>query len=302
MVELGYDVDIFCQDPKLNLWDKVCKGIVHGYELNKSIEMQKRFIDSLENKKVKYDFIFVIKGDKLEANFLKRLKELNPNAKMVLYLWDDIKRIPNFFSNRMFFDKIYTFDRYDMKEYNLEFLPLFFCKDFVYNDNKKTIDVYFSGWDHSDRREILERMRTFFLDNHLNYYYYIYTGRGAVFRRKLKQLDFKKEPEYIKYKTLSLDKNAELTKSSKVLIDIQHPSQKGLTMRTFEALASKSKLITTNKDIMNYDFYTSDNIAVIDRENPMIDLDFFISPYQEIGMEIVEKYSLENWVKTIFNH
>jgi hypothetical protein len=41
---------------------------------------------------------------------------------------------------------------------------------------------------------------------------------------------------------------ADLFKSSKVVLDITHPNQKGLTSRTFEALSSGSKLITNNEN------------------------------------------------------
>ncbi|CAC9442957.1 hypothetical protein [uncultured Gammaproteobacteria bacterium] len=43
-------------------------------------------------------------------------------------------------------------------------------------------------------------------------------------------------------------KIADLFKSSKVVLDITHPNQKGLTSRTFEALRSGSKLITNNEN------------------------------------------------------
>ena len=58
----------------------------------------------------------------------------------------------------------------------------------------------------------------------------------------------------------------------------------------------KRKFITTNKDIVNYDFYNSNNILVIDRKNPIIDFDFLMTPYEELDENIYYKYSLENWI------
>ena len=40
-----------------------------------------------------------------------------------------------------------------------------------------------------------------------------------------------------------------LYKESEVILDINHPGQNGLTMRTFEALGAGKKLITTNTEI-----------------------------------------------------
>ena len=63
---------------------------------------------------------------------------------------------------------------------------------------------------------------------------------------------------------------------------------------------NQKKLITTNKDIKNYDFYNSNNIHVIDDvKNISIPLSFFETNYEEIPTELVEKYIVKNWVTTI---
>ena len=81
---------------------------------------------------------------------------------------------------------------------------------------------------------------------------------------------------------------------------MQHDSQTGLTMRCIESLPAHCKIITTNEHIKEYDFYCPENVMIIDRDNPVFDVDFIKSPYKPIPKEIVEKYSLENWIKTIF--
>ena len=67
-------------------------------------------------------------------------------------------------------------------------------------------------------------------------------------------------------------------------------------MRTIEILGLKRKFITTNKDIVNYDFYNPNNIMVIDREQPQIDFNFFDLPYEELDDNLYNKYSLKNWI------
>ena len=87
-----------------------------------------------------------------------------------------------------------------------------------------------------------------------------------------------------------------INQESKAIVDIQHPNQFGLTMRTIETIGSGKKLITTNKDIVNYDFYNPNNICVIDRENPVVPLDFLKSDYQQLSEQIIKKYTLKQWV------
>ena len=73
-------------------------------------------------------------------------------------------------------------------------------------------------------------------------------------------------------------------------------------MRCIETLGAKRKLITTNQAILEYDFYDENNILIVNREAPEIPIEFFSKPYQEISSEIYEKYSLDNWIYTIFSN
>lgn len=88
-------------------------------------------------------------------------------------------------------------------------------------------------------------------------------------------------------------------KDSTIMIDIQRPEQVGLTFRVFESLGYRKKLITTNKDVVNYDFYNPNNILVLDPENIKIPESFLESEYQEVPEEIFNKYQIKNWVKKI---
>ena len=84
--------------------------------------------------------------------------------------------------------------------------------------------------------------------------------------------------------------------NSKCVIDVENAGQHGLTMRSIEILGLKRKLITTNKDIKNYDFYNSSNVFILDRKNPVMDMEFFNVPYQMLEDDMYKKYSLENWI------
>ncbi len=99
---------------------------------------------------------------------------------------------------------------------------------------------------------------------------------------------------------MSKKQTVELVSKSKVIIDIEHLKQKGLTMRTLEMLGSNKKIITTNKEVLNYDFFDENNICVIDRNNPIINKSFFESDFRIIDEEIYNKYSINKWVETIF--
>ncbi len=56
---------------------------------------------------------------------------------------------------------------------------------------------------------------------------------------------------------ISVDKKEwqDILSRTKIVIDLSHPLQTGLTMRTFEALASGCHLLTTNTNIRFEDFF-----------------------------------------------
>ena len=83
---------------------------------------------------------------------------------------------------------------------------------------------------------------------------------------------------------------------SLAVLDIEHPKQRGLTIRTLEALGAGRKLITTNGLVRNYDFFTEANILIIDRSRLSIDNSFFDSPYERIDPAVYDRYRLRTWI------
>ena len=102
-------------------------------------------------------------------------------------------------------------------------------------------------------------------------------------------------------KQISVDDVAKKISNSKIIIEIQREEQIGLSFRVFEALGQRKKLITTNADIVNYDFYHSQNILVIDEDNIHIPEDFVNSPYLPVNELILNQYRLDNWTKRVFD-
>ncbi|MBO5100705.1 MAG: hypothetical protein J6K22_11395 [Spirochaetaceae bacterium] len=297
--------------------DKIKKGfedVGHKVFLVKDTKKSKsRFISDEQYKKqnlnhqrkiltqikdFEFNEVIVIVGRYLTEEFLLGLRNLNKNARFVLYLWDDVERIQNFNIVKKFYDTIFSFDSIDCEKYGFNFLPLFYLDDFCLRDsNNKSIDIYGSYWLHSDRINIIKKIaETQFCKNR---YFYILTGRFYYFKYFFRLICNKKYGIHYSIFSLPLDKNVKNMKRAFSVLDIQFPSQKGLTLRTIEALASKCKIITTNLNIKNYDFYDEQNVCIIDRKNPEIPESFFSSPYKELPREIYDKYSLSKWCDVI---
>ena len=103
------------------------------------------------------------------------------------------------------------------------------------------------------------------------------------------------------YEKMPFEKVYEIYDKSKCVLDIESITQTGLTMRTLEIIGLRKKLITTNPDIVNYNFYNENNIQMMDRKNPKVDAGFINREYIELDESIYKQYSLESWIKNVLS-
>jgi hypothetical protein len=297
---LGAIVDFFDDRPANDFITKVLIRLKLKYMMNKKIN--KYYLDISNFIKSKsYDYVFIISPETLSYKELEMIKEIQPKAKYLLYMWDSFKN-KNSFNTIGLFDKVFSFDSRDATEYTLTFLPLFYINEYTQLSlSDYEYDLTFIATAHSDRyiiaKQILEKLQKYRI-----YYYFYLPSKIIFYVRKYLIKKYKYEGiEDFSFLPLEHAEIIDIFKKSMSILDINHPKQFGLTMRTFECLGAKKKLITTNENIKNYDFYNENNILVIDRDNIDINESFFKSPYTELNLEIYEKYSITQWLKTIFN-
>ena len=268
-------------------------------------------IEELKNNQ--YDYILVIRGEYTTQGALIRLRDAFPKAKLILYMWDGMhKQNTRGIENKWkFYDKVFTFDRidYEANKDSINFLPLYYYGEYLPKESKDSnstdfeYDVSFIGTGHADRVKIVKEVIKQCQNNGKKTFQYIFMPHFLVFwRNKLLNRDFKdvKKSE-INFAMLPFEKLYSTYANSKCVVDVENPGQHGLTMRSIEIIGLKRKFITTNADIVNYDFYNPNNILVIDRKNPKVDMDFFNKPYEKLPEELYEKYSLKNWILEVLS-
>jgi len=296
---LGSIVDYFDERPNN---DFLTRSLIR---INKKILFKKinsYFFEILNNiKQRSYDLFFFVNVESVSISIIEKFKETNPTSKFILYMWDSLKNKPNTQNVLSLFDYCYTFDKSDAEEYNLEFCPLFYIDAYSNSINVNAkYDISFIGTAHSDRCLLVKNVISA-IGNNKSFVYFYQFNRFMFFFYKLFSDRFEGVSiDEISFIALSRDNVVNVIKSSKMIIDINHPKQQGLTMRTIEVLGAKRKLITTNYHVKDYDFYNECNILVIDRQNPIIPLDFVYSSYSEIPVHIYDKYSIENWLRCVF--
>ncbi|MGC6387334.1 hypothetical protein ACMV8I_06645 [Ewingella sp. S1.OA.A_B6] len=306
----GYDVTYFDEKPYNNFFFKVLLRVWKNNFLVKKI-INNYFAKLLNSAPEKVDIIIVLKGESLTENIVKSIRAKYKKTKMVFYAWDSIVNYPQVQDYLYLFDKKYTFDDRDINKFkNLEHLPLFFSPEFskvnVQESHARVSPkkrIAFLGSVHSDRYVLLGKIyqkykHTFELDFVLYFpsivmlLGFIATNIKNVFRYKLYSFTIHSRS---KKEVVCLFKNAD------AILDIQHPGQSGLTMRTLECLPLQIKMITTNIEIKNYEFYNECNYFFLDRNELTLSSEFFAKEFQPTDPNVINKYSVDYWVKTLCN-
>ncbi len=259
-----------------------------------------------QTKETPYDYILVIKGESMSSKTIKYLKHLHPQAQCVIYHWDSIANNANALRILPLFDRAFSFDRNDCRQFGMTFLPLFYMQeyaDLAKESRPMDYDLLFVGTTHSDRYSLVNAV-TRQIDTWGGRYFTYFFFPSKILYYKMRLLDRHLRGTHARdfhFKALGKQEVFDLFARTKATIDIQHPRQTGLTMRCIEALGAKKKLITTNAQIKEYDFYREQNILVIDRHHPVVPAEFFNTAYEELPETIYRKYSLENWLHTVLS-
>ena len=282
----------FYPEMEYSLFYRLIKKISHSTEKLLAERYMRRVLAEVSLNT--YDIIFVIRGCALTPLSLKCMHGFFPNAKFVMYQWDSMRQ-NNYRSIIEYFDYVYTFDMVDATEYNLAYLPLFYIKTFqkVYK-KRKIYDLVFHGAYHSDRLEIVKFFYEKCKKGDFNFKSHLYISKLALLRLVISGCISIKDIKFFKTQVISFNEIVESYRKTFAVLDVELSIQDGLSMRTFEALGSNLKLVTTNGNIKAESFYSSDRIMVIDRKNLNIDVNFFRSNI--VDSQDFKEFSIDSWV------
>jgi len=306
LISLGAEVDFYDERPKNSFWHKALIRIDKRIIRNQIENYYSKIINDTSN--IEYDYVFFLKAEVITFKMLSELKKNQKKAKFILYMWDSIKNCESVQELFPLFDKILSFDPIDVENNAfMHFRPLFYLDEYVSignNKSKSVYDVTFIGTGHTDRYALVMKIKHFCDRNNLKIFFFLYLQDFKIYLiRKLFNKDFKRAKlKDFFFNSLKKEEILKIIKESKCILDIERPVQFGLTMRTIEILGAKKKLITTNANIKNYDFYKESNICIIDRNNPLIPIDFINSDYVDVPQDIYLKYNFSNWLHDTFNN
>lgn len=223
-------------------------------------------------KKEKPDLIFIIKGDHLFPETLKKIKNQTP-CPIIIYIWDDPFysyaglfaddfRKSNFEKGMYLYDFIFVYDTYYVEQIkkrgitNVGYLPLAadpnrYRKLIISEEDSKKFgyDICFVGCPFPNRVEIFEKLKHYnlgvFGDGWSKYYYQ--KGQRA--------------PSYYRGKATG-EKVLKIYLSSKIVLNIHDPeAREGLNTRTFDILACGASELVDYKKYLGMHFKIGEEIV-----------------------------------------
>jgi len=223
-----------------------------------------------------------------------------------------------------YFDRVLTFDLEDSKTFNVEYKPNFFIK----KDNQKNnfiedYDLFFAGKFNPSRLFMLDKILNQTEKSGIKYFIKLWPAYRIFFHNKilykfLKIFIFKStwtlkyilnfeaiegilKREYMMTNSLSYDDMNDYFMNSNVILDIPFQQQTGYSHCIIEALAIGKKIITTNSYIKKESFFDSEQIKILDKNNPEIDCKWINEKSTFEVSDYFSELELSTWLKSVIN-
>lgn len=246
-----------------------------------------------------FDYCLVIRADFFHPDILRTAREKSDF--MVSYHYDGLHRNPSIYNRIPLFDRFYVFDEEDLiidgqiKTY----LSHNFYFDYNNEQGDSLYDVYFLGYYAKSREQFL--------------FDFLEIAKRCLESIKFQILfppenmdrisDYEKRGIECLTDIIPFKEYLKKIEQTKFIVDFVIGDHKGLSFRVFEGIKYQKKVITTNTNIIKYDFYTPDNFYVLDCDtlDEKALLKFMNNPYRPIDESIRLKYSFSYWIKEILD-
>ncbi len=223
--------------------------------------------------------IYAQKNEDIISYLCSRKEE---NQRIIVWYWNPVSRCVNPNKIKGLGCELWSFDPEDCRKYGLNFNTTYYFKDLKLPVSfSKEYDVFFCGI-NKGRKNKLNEIQAILAKNSITSFFYLVDEELPVSER-LPRLQYK---EYL----------SKLSNANAIL-DILQDGQQGMTLRVMEALFFNKKLITNQSSIAKEDFYNSNNIFIIGKDDWNNIKDFMNKPVIKTPEEVLDKYDFFTWLK-----
>lgn len=270
-----------------NFWRKTFLGD-RGFKRKLILEQHKEQLLNDLNSIGNMDYGLVIRPDLYPFEFIESAKK--KCKEFVGYQWDGLDRYPEIQQYMSLMDRFFVFDARDLSRKGTLPTTNFYFDYIIPPVSSIRNYAHYLGSYLEGRIDILSDINTKLEILKVDKNIKIVSDRNRVMELVTsKNLTPTSE-------VLSYEENLRDVFKANVLIDIQNPVHSGLSFRIFEGIGYNKKVITTNADVVNYDFYQPENFLIWTGQSTQELSKFIATPYRPLNDTIKQKYSFSNWI------
>ena len=284
--------------PSMQGGRNVIYRFIRSYSMKYNLRIQKCVYGDWKNVDLKKIEVILFFHDKYSYLLIKYLRrKLLYKGKIYLYYMDpirtsgaiDCRKIDikaEILSNDI---DVFSFEKRDCEEYGFKFNTLFFFKEDIKGCLKHETDVFFIGTD-KNRLQALLKIKEILDELGIKSDIHIckYNGRASKYGKSIGY----KYSKYISYEQL-----LEKVLSTKCVLDIVPENQEEVTLRVYEALFYKKKIITNNSNVKQYAFYSPHNIFIWGVDNISGLKDFIYGKFDESLQKEIDELDFDKWLR-----
>ena len=299
----GFEVELIDERPSNS---SAMKALMRVRPALAARSVQRHFEEVARRDLGGYRLVLVIKGEVVPAWFLERVRSGSPDAVFAFYTFDSVSNSARFVSLLHLFDHLFSFQpdaasvdkRFQLKH-------LFYAPDFrPLGVPDRQYEAAFIGTLHSGRYRFAKRLLGGFARTFTHFYV---QAKWYFMLKRLTDPRFREvDTDDVRFDKLDRARVADVFRNSLAVLDMQHERQAGLTMRTFEVLASGAYLVTTNEFIRHTPLFDSGRVIVTAVEPSEEDAAALAERIRSLPVPTdapdgFERYSLEAWVAELAN-
>jgi hypothetical protein len=218
-------------------------------------EFRRRFLNGR-----RYDLVLIFKGRGLSVSLVDELRAVS--SRVVGYNWDSFSVNPSARSWWHRCTSYFTFDYADAERYGIPVCELFSAAEPIEPVVTRVYEVSAVFRNHSGRLRHLDEVLTILAPR--RYAVSVFERDFFTFVYNLVRSPrlYWKYRASISFKSLPYSEYSRLLRESEFVVDYANDCQTGLTMRCFEALSARTKLITNNPRIAESAFFASTDYIV----------------------------------------
>lgn len=245
----------------------------------------------------RYDRVVFLQAHQIAFETLARLRELQPQARFVLYNWDALTT-HDYLPQAPLFDEVHTFDPVDARAHGFYYLPLFCSREMqgLARNRAPTRSVYTVGNIVNPRRyDAIKAFETYCNQHDIAFEAFMKISL-VVYMRFLRA---GRIPRGVSLRSIKPEAFRAMIERSAATFDFaNHQAQAGHTMRTFENLCGGKKIITNNRSVRDEAFFSDDQFLVYEALDFTGVAEFLDRPLADIQAEFPQ-YRIQAFARAL---